>query len=66
MPLERIRPFVRDFLDYCKTHPELEFLVTPVGCGLAGYKPHQIAGLFSGQYIPANVVIPESFEKYLT
>lgn len=27
------------FTQYAKNHPELKFMVTPVGCGIAGYAP---------------------------
>lgn len=58
----RIRS-VHNFLSYARLHPELTFRLTPVGCGLAGYKPDQIAPLFSGA--PANVIIPEEFKPWL-
>ncbi|WP_125132075.1 hypothetical protein [Microbacterium sp. 10M-3C3] len=51
------------FLAFAAQHPELRFLVTEVGCGIAGYTPEQVAGFFAGA--PANVVLPESFERVL-
>jgi hypothetical protein len=68
---------VATFLDYARAHPELEFLVTEIGCGIAGYTPVQIAPLFRAAAVPkqpelpdvpdapelpANVVLPESFQ----
>lgn len=53
----------RDFIGYAVAHPELRFLLTPVGCGIAGYAPEQVAPLFSG--IPDNVTVPASFAPYL-
>jgi hypothetical protein len=47
------------FLDFARSHPELRFLVTEVGCGIAGYTSDEVAGFFAGA--PANVVLPESF-----
>ena len=47
------------FLQFARRHPELRFLVTEVGCGIAGYSPEQVAGFFRGS--PENVVLPESF-----
>mgnify|MGYP000872260309 FL=1 len=41
-----IRMFVGDFIDYAKAHPELTFVVTQIGCGLAGYTPQIIAPMF--------------------
>ena len=47
------------FVDFARQHPELRFLVTEVGCGIAGYTPDQVAGFFRGA--PENVVLPDSF-----
>lgn len=47
LPLERIKIHVDRFVEFTKTSG-LFFYVTPVGCGLAGYKPEQIAPLFRG------------------
>ena len=48
LPLDRIAPYVTEFLDYAREHPELSFQVTRIGCGLAGYEVHQIAPMFNG------------------
>lgn len=53
----------RTFLAYASEHPDLRFLLTPVGCGIAGYSPAQVAPLFSG--VPDNVSVPSSFAPYL-
>lgn len=50
---------VTQFLRFAADHPELTFLVTPVGCGIAGYTPEEVAPLFAGS--PRNVVLPEPF-----
>ncbi|HEY5225014.1 MAG TPA: hypothetical protein VIJ18_18450 [Microbacteriaceae bacterium] len=52
---------VRTFLEFAGQHPELRFLVTEIGCGIAGYIPADIAPLFAGS--PANVVLPERFRR---
>lgn len=67
MPLRQIADYVRGFLCYVEAHPELTFLVTPVGCGLAGYAPKDIAPLFWNACdgtLPPNVVLPESFYQF--
>jgi hypothetical protein len=56
LPLERIAPYVRTFLDYAQAHPELEFMVTRIGCGLAGYSDDQIAPMFADA--PNNCQLP--------
>jgi len=66
LPIDRIKEYVDEFLMYTWAHPQYQFLVTPIGCGLAGYKPHQIAPLFLNTTvsIPGNIVLPREFEDY--
>ena len=53
----------RTFLAYAAAHPELRFLLTPVGCGIAGYRPEQVAPLFAD--LPSHVTVPRSFVPFL-
>lgn len=53
----------RRFVAFAAEHPELRFLVTEVGCGIAGYRAEQVAGFFAGA--GENVVLPESFQAAL-
>lgn len=62
--LTEIEHSVMRFINFAKRHPKLSFRLTPIGCGLAGYKPEQIAPMFS--YAPANVVMPVEFADVLT
>lgn len=48
MPVEAIAPYVAEFVAYAARHPGLSFLVTAIGCGLAGHSPSDIAPLFAG------------------
>lgn len=48
LELERIRLYISAFIFYANVHPELTFLVTRVGCGLAGYTEEQIRPMFEG------------------
>ena len=52
------------FLAFASAHPELRFLVTEVGCGIAGYTPDQVAGFFADA--SDNVVLPASFTAVIT
>ena len=61
LPLDEIRHYVKCFLSEARQHPEFQYLVTAIGCGLAGYKPSDIAPLFRGH--SKNVVLPEEFKK---
>lgn len=59
LPLCRIKGYVDEFIAFAIRHPQHEFQVTPIGCGLAGYKPKDIAPMFSDA--PANVFLPPEF-----
>lgn len=60
-----IRPYVNDFIAYAKEHPELTFLVTPIGCGIAGFEPEDIAPLFELASNVENIWLPKSFWEVL-
>ena len=62
---ETIRPYVNDFIAYAKKHPELTFLVTPIGCGIAGFEPEDIAPLFELASSVENIWLPKSFWEVL-
>lgn len=53
------------FTQYAREHPELKFLVTPVGCGIAGNTPEEIAPMFKDAAYLENVYLPISFWKVL-
>lgn len=59
LDLVTIDGYVEAFLEYAEAHPELEFQVTAIGCGLAGYKPRNIAPMFLGA--PDNCHLPPEF-----
>lgn len=61
-----IKPYVDDFLRFAENHPHLVFLVTEIGCGIAGFNPKDIAPLFrfAIEKNIMNVFLPESFYKY--
>jgi hypothetical protein len=59
--METLKAEVSRFLTFAADHPELRFLVTEIGCGIAGYTPSQIAPLFG--HSPQNVVLPQTFRE---
>lgn len=61
LSLAEIKPFVDEFIEFAKLHPELTFLVTEIGCGLAGLKPKEVAPLFAAAVDLANVHLPARF-----
>lgn len=44
--IDTIRPYVDEFTEYARNHPNNRFLVTRIGCGIAGFKDDEIAPLF--------------------
>lgn len=59
LPLDSIQRYVNEFLVYAKEHPELDFEVTKIGCGLAGYRESEIAPLFANA--PKNCQLPKGW-----
>lgn len=54
------------FIEFAYNNPNLEFLVTKIGTGLAGYSTEDIKWLFESYHltknIPNNVILPKEFE----
>lgn len=46
LPIEQVKKYVDRFLEFAKQRQDLEFQVTRIGCGLAGYTDAEIAPLF--------------------
>ncbi len=63
--VETIKPYVDDFVDFAGKNPHLKFLVTEIGCGIAGFTPEQIAPLFTRAAGLDNVWLPARFLKVL-
>ena len=63
LPVEKIIPYIKDFVRYAMAHSELHFTVVAVGCGLSGYEPKDIAPFF--KYAPPNCTLPPEFVKIL-
>jgi hypothetical protein len=49
------------FQMYAELSPDLTFLLTKVGCGIAGYDEKLIMDLFANS--PANVILPEGWDR---
>lgn len=56
--IAQLRREIRKFLKYAHDHPELVFLMTAVGCGMAGFAPAIVAPMFVAMALPANVILP--------
>ena len=63
--VDAIKPYVDEFIKYAQEHPELTFLVTRIGCGIAGFKDEDIAPLFQDALDLPNVALPKKFVEIL-
>ena len=54
---------ILEIYQYAMEHPELKLLVTPEGCGPAGYTPEEMAPMFKDAAFLENVYLPISFWK---
>ena len=66
VPLVEIHRSIHRFFDYANKHPELEFLMTKIGCGYAGYTVDDFQDIFLQERedggLPLNVVLPKEFQ----
>lgn len=57
---------LEDLYDFTNSHPDLEFLVTKIGLGLAGYSLSEMQDLFRSWQetlkIPDNITLPREYE----
>ena len=63
--VETIKPYVNQFIEYAKEHYEKKFLVTRIGCGIAGFKDEEIAPLFKEAVAVSNIYLPREFYNVL-
>ena len=65
-PASSIKPYVDDFIKFASDHPDLEFLVTRIGCGIAHRAENEMAPLFKAAAGHKNIRLPQSFIDCLT
>lgn len=63
LPIETIAENVDRFVQYATEHPEKRFMVTRIGCVLAGFSNEEIAPLFKAA--PANCSFAGEWAPYL-
>ena len=59
--VDTIHPYVDEFIEFAKQHLELTFLVTRIGCGIAGFTDDEISPLFEQAYTIENIVLPPNW-----
>lgn len=52
-----------NFKHYTKEHPEKEFLLTKIGCGIAGFNANYMAYMILRANLPSNVTLPVEFTR---
>jgi hypothetical protein len=62
LPLNKIERYVQQFIKFAKLNPDLQFEVTRIGCGLAGYEDNDIAPMFTEA--PSNCILPVGWRAY--
>jgi hypothetical protein len=65
LKISEIKPYVDEFLNFAEQHPNLIFLVTEIGCGLAGIHPQSIAPLFKRAIDIPNIHLSKRFWIYI-
>jgi hypothetical protein len=63
LTLEGVRAAVTLFKVYAYVREDLEFFVTPVGTGIAGFTHEEIAPLFADA--PSNCVLPAEWQEII-
>ena len=63
--IDVIKPYVNQFITFAVQHKELFFLVTKIGCGIAGFTVEEIAPLFKDAMHVENIALPQDFWRVL-
>jgi hypothetical protein len=63
LPLDNIRTYINQFVEYSINNPDKQFFVTRIGCGLAGLKDEDIAPMF--KKCGSNCSFAEEWKKYI-
>ena len=61
LSISQIGKYVANFVGFARDNPELTFLVTEIGCGLADWTPTAVAPLFAAAKELDNIHLPASF-----
>ena len=64
--VDTIKPYVDAFIRFAKEHNRLTFLVTRIGCGIAGFRDEEIAPLFADAIEVENIILPMEFVENIS
>lgn len=64
--VDTIKPYVDDFISFAKENTHLDFLVTRIGCGIAGFRDEEIAPLFRDAIDVENIILPKEFVENIS
>lgn len=64
LPLKVIKTYVDKLYSFVLKNQDVTFLLTDVGCGLAGYRPEEMAPLFTKFQDFSNVIFPDNFVEF--
>lgn len=59
--VETIKPYVDEFIEFAKQHQNFTFLVTRIGCGIAGFTDDEISPLFNEAHDISNIILPSGW-----
>lgn len=65
LDINEIKEYVNEFLLFADTNRHLHFLVTEIGCGLAGLSIMHVAPLFKKALDMENISLPARFISFL-
>lgn len=63
--VQEIKPYADEFIKYARQHPQNRFLLTRVGCGIAGFSDSEMSRLFKAAADLPNITIPREWMKYI-
>lgn len=63
--VETIKPYVDEFINFAKQNTNYKFIVTRIGCGIAGFRDEDIAPLFKSALSIENIILPMTFVAHL-
>lgn len=58
--LEELQVYVQNFLDFANENPDMQFFVSAVGCGIAGFTEDEVSPLFANA--PVNCDLPPGWK----